>query len=172
MKYQAIVVLAGGFKDNGELPQNVKYRVLTAYKLYKQGLAPRIIMSGKWSPYWDHSPPKQTEAEMMSRYARSLGVPNSAIFNEEHSQNTSENIFYTYKIFLEPNNWRSIIIVTSDYHVRRTKQILRRTLDSWARIRVIGSPTRNTFSKRLQLYTKELIMLYTDWFLQHFLNRK
>src|ERR1700742_2153827 len=69
-------------------------------ELYQQGLAPYIIFSGglgavtrqKWS---------ESEADQMARIALDRGVPSEAIFTENQSTNTGENILFTQKLLDE-----------------------------------------------------------------------
>lgn len=120
MEYDAIIVLGGGIKDDGSLPENQKRRVEKAIELFNKKQSPRIIMSGKWSKARDvYDRPPCTEALAMERYALDLGVPGTVIYREEKSCSTSENASYLLRDFVEPNNWKKLLIVTSEYHLKR-----------------------------------------------------
>lgn len=101
-----IIVLSG---EQGE-------RVETAVKLYKQGLAPRLLLTG--GPVEWNVP----AAEIMAWQAESLGVPPQDIVLEGRASSTYENAVYTLEI-LKEQGWRSAIVVTSPYHLRRTRFI-------------------------------------------------
>ncbi|WP_297202922.1 YdcF family protein [Thermanaeromonas sp.] len=101
-----IIVLSG---EQGE-------RVETAVKLYKQGFAPRLLMTG--GPVEWNVP----AAEIMAWQAESLGVPPQDIVLERRASSTYENAVYTLEI-LKEKGWRSAIVVTSPYHLRRTRFI-------------------------------------------------
>ena len=145
-------------------------RVLVAKKLYDQQLAPRILMSGRWSVDWDPHPPTQTEAALMYQYALSLDIPKKALFLEEHSQNTAENAFYITKLFLEPKNWKKVIVITSDFHVSRTKNFFAKLLGADYKIKFVGAHTNEGLMKQLQRHSKELIHLHAEWLFQYLFN--
>lgn len=85
-----IIVLSG---EQGE-------RVETAVKLYKQGFAPRLLMTGgpvEWNV---------AAADIMAWQAESLGVPPQDIVLERRASSTYENAVYTLEI-LKQKGWRS-----------------------------------------------------------------
>ncbi|OGC06747.1 hypothetical protein A2526_04995 [candidate division WOR-1 bacterium RIFOXYD2_FULL_36_8] len=109
-KSDVILVLAGD--SNGE-------RVDQAVKLYKEGYAPKILMSG--GPIiW-----KLTSAQNMKSQAIALGVPPKNIFMEEKSLSTLGNIKYSIPI-LKRLNAKTIILVTSPFHARRARAVARK----------------------------------------------
>lgn len=171
MKYDVIVVLAGGITNQETLPESVKKRILLAKKFYDQKASPRILMSGKWSKYWDYIPPQHTEAMLMRQYAVSLGLPKSSILIEEHSQNTFENAFYVSKLFLEPRLWKKVLVVTSDFHINRAQYIFKQVLKNTCALDFVGSHGNESCLRKLQLTVKEFVLLHTQRLLQYVLNR-
>ena len=101
-----IVVLSG---DKGT-------RAQYAVTLYKQGYANKIILSG--GIVYN----KTTMAQLMAEQAVELGVPSKNIILEDKADSTFDNAIFTRDILLK-NDFRSAIIVTSDYHTRRSKMI-------------------------------------------------
>lgn len=172
MQFDAAIVLAGGITDNGGLPEGVKRRVALAHKLYRAKRVTAIILAGKWSTYWEHESPPHTEAALMYMHARALGVPAKVLYKEEHSQNTVDNIFYSMKLFLEPREWRKVLIITSDYHLARSKKICQRVLGDDYKVYFMGVDQENHQGRKLRRYWKELLLLPTQWFLQHFVYRR
>lgn len=172
MKFDVIVVLAGGITEQGELPQSVRQRVRTAQKMYRHKIAPLIIMSGRWSANWDLLSPLQTEAALMVEQARRLGIPAKDLLVEEHSQNTQENAFYTFKLFLQPRQWKRIVVITSDFHVRRTQQIFRHLLGPQYQVQVIGTHVEVGIWKQLRWQGKEFLLSGAQWFLQYCIHRR
>lgn len=121
----AIVVLAGGVNKDGSLPDLPKKRVERGVELFKAHKAPKIIMSGKygfWLDYYKDVPPR-SEAEAMKEYAVSLGVLEESIILEDTSKDTVGNAYFTKVNILEKNNWKKVIVVTSEFHLERTKFI-------------------------------------------------
>ncbi len=109
--YDVILVLGRGISPTGELPQSVHACIKKSVELYNENVAPRLIMSGKWSRSFDYTPPL-TEARTMKDLAISQGIPADAIDTEESSLDTISNFYYTKKQFLLPNNWTRILLLT------------------------------------------------------------
>jgi hypothetical protein len=61
-------------------------------------------------------------------YAIELGVPEDHICAETYSLDTTGAAYFTKKTVLEPRGIRSVVIVTSDYHMPRTMRIFRTML--------------------------------------------
>lgn len=136
----AIVVLAGGIDKQGSIPAQVELRLDKGVELYKQGVAPVIIVSGKWSLYYDFKPPI-TEAESMKRYLLKKGIPGSVIIKEESSQNTIGNAFFIKTKIYAAKKWKSAVVVTSDMHVPRSKYIFEMVFGPEYALRFESSPS-------------------------------
>ncbi len=87
-----------------------------AARIYKEGYAKTIIMCG-YQTGW-----KSSTAEIMKRHAVHLGVPDDAIILDYGWDNhgTWDNAINSLKIVKE-HNFRSAIVVTSNYHTRRSR---------------------------------------------------
>jgi len=89
-------------------------------ELYLQGLAPIIIFSGGLGNVtrgiW-----KDPEADRFARIALDMGVPAEAIFIENQSTNTGENILFTQRL-LEDKGLRpqTFLLVQKPYMERRS----------------------------------------------------
>lgn len=122
--FDAIVVLGGGIAPavppDREFPSLTESadRIWVAARLYKQGVAPRIIVSGGGF-LASNNGPATTEAEAMRRFLVELGVPDTAIVSEGISNNTIENIYNVRKIVGD----RPVALITSAYHVPRALRI-------------------------------------------------
>ena len=122
--YDAIVVLGGGIAPavppEREFPSLTESsdRIWVAARLYKQGVAPKIIVSGGGFLAANNGP-ATTEAEAMRRFLVELGVPDSAIVSEGKSDNTIENIRNVREIVGD----RPVALVTSGYHMPRALRI-------------------------------------------------
>src|SRR3989344_1843468 len=97
----AIVVVSG---DSDRMRQ--------AIDLYKQGYAPKLILSGAARDGIT------SNALAMHIEASQSGIPNEAVILEEKANNTYENALYTKEIVLS-QGMQNIILVTSPYHQRR-----------------------------------------------------
>jgi uncharacterized SAM-binding protein YcdF (DUF218 family) len=88
--------------------------------IYLQGYAPIIIFSGGLGKLtkdmW-----AETEAELFANIALDRGVPREAIFIENKSANTGENIQFTQQLLQEKNlDLDSFIVVQKPYMERRS----------------------------------------------------
>src|SRR5688572_16338100 len=115
-----IIVLGGGVRRDGTLTVVSRARVEHALALYRIGVAPRLIMTGKCG-FFLKKP--VTEAASMAGYARQHNIPADAILIEEHARHTLGNACLTREHFLAPNHWRRVHIVTSDFHARRAEAL-------------------------------------------------
>ena len=123
----ALVVLGRGTDPDGSLPLLAKQRVQRAAELFAWEVAPRIIFSGRCS-LMTESIPSCTEGAAMADYAASLGLPRSALLVEEESRDTIGNAYFVLRRYLEPNDWTSIRVVTSDFHIQRTAWVFQKVL--------------------------------------------
>jgi uncharacterized SAM-binding protein YcdF (DUF218 family) len=88
--------------------------------IYLQGYAPIIVFSGGLGKLtkdmW-----AETEAELFANIALDRGVPREAIFIENKSTNTGENIQFTQQLLQEKNlDLDSFIVVQKPYMERRS----------------------------------------------------
>jgi len=103
-KADAVVVVSGG---------DTVARTAEGIKLVKNGWADSLVLSGAAQDKTGLS-----NAAAMRMQALASGVPDSAIFIEETSENTEQNAANTHTIF-SLNNFKDVILVTSGYHQRR-----------------------------------------------------
>ncbi len=108
---EVIVVFAGGVGESGKAGGGYQERVKQAVDLYRQGSAPRIIFSSGYTFVFP-------EAEVMRELAVAHGVPASAIILEQRAATTYENVARAAEI-LTAHGWRSALLVSSPYHMRR-----------------------------------------------------
>ena len=126
-KAEAIVVLGGATRNN-EPPRIIADmsergdRLLYGVKLYKEGAAPYIVLTGGRIEWFGGN---SSEAEDMAALMEVMGVPQDALLLESRSLNTYENAVYTKEI-LERNNIKKIILVTSAAHMPRSLAIFKK----------------------------------------------
>lgn len=92
-------------------------RATRAADLYHDGWAPRVVGSGRWlRPY-------ASIAELMQHDLEARGVPRDAIVPFAHkAANTLEEL-NGIRDFVEQHGWKHVMIVTSNYHTRRTRYL-------------------------------------------------
>lgn len=100
----AIVVISGG---------DTRARTAEAIKLFQNGWAEKIVMSGAAQDKMSIS-----NAAAMRLQALDAGIPETAILLDETSENTEQNAANSQSIF-EAEGFQKVILVTSGYHQRR-----------------------------------------------------
>lgn len=138
----AIVVLGGGVHPDGTLPPVARARVERAVELFESGVAPRIILSGRCG--LSAPEPAVTEAAAMAAYAAAFGVPRAALLEEDDAKDTLGNAYFTRLRFLEPNDWTSIRVVTSDFHLSRAAWVFRKILGPGYDVSFVSAPSAMT----------------------------
>ncbi|MCD6200620.1 MAG: YdcF family protein [Bacteroidales bacterium] len=90
-----------------------------AVELYRKGMAPYILFSGKRGALTSHW--KETEAKRFAAWAMKAGVPAGKILVEPHSVNTGENVRFSYRLLAEKHKIpQKLILVQKPYMERRT----------------------------------------------------
>lgn len=125
--YEAIVVLGGGmtaaappYLMDPDLSE-ASDRVWHAARLYRRGIAKKIIVSGGTFAAYSGAP-AISEAEAMRRFLIDLGVPPEAIETEGNSLNTLQNIRNVRQMVGDAR----VALVTSGYHMPRALSLARR----------------------------------------------
>ena len=92
-------------------------RATHAAELFRQGVAPFVVVSGR------RLRPGAGVAELMEHDLIERGVPKEKIEKFTHdADNTREEAEAVGKVAQE-QHWKSVVIVTSNYHTRRTRYI-------------------------------------------------
>jgi uncharacterized SAM-binding protein YcdF (DUF218 family) len=115
---QAIVVLGARVTAGGAPGLSLHARTLHAVKLYRWGLAPKIICTGGLGTY------SLTEAKAAALLAMRHGVPVSDILLEDESASTWENVRNTARI-CRAHGWHRLIVVSDPYHLWRVRRNFR-----------------------------------------------
>lgn len=157
-KAQAIVVL-GGDSPRGE-------RVELAAKLYRAGWAPRVVLSGGELRSYLH------ETELMQREALALGVPKDKLLRVPHPASSTLEEALLLRPFLAEHRIRQVIVVTSNFHARRTRRIFHAVLRSQGTQVWVAAVEDRRFDpdrwwkdreQRAQLFLEWVKSFYTWW---------
>jgi uncharacterized SAM-binding protein YcdF (DUF218 family) len=116
-----IIVLGGATEPQNPPRQMVEVnaaadRLFYGAKLYEEGKAPRLILSGGEIDFLSTS--TQSPAKDMEEILNMLGVPSSAITLLELSQNTHDDAVYTCA-YMRQNGIKDGLLVTSATHMPR-----------------------------------------------------
>lgn len=128
----AIVVLAGGIQDNFEVHPWVAARLDAAAMAYRHRPLPVICLGG--GTY--HKPTMLNEhgrvvheCTACAKYLVSAGVDAQHIYKEWASYDTIANGLFAFQHFLVPLKIRSALVITSKFHMPRTRMIFEHMRD-------------------------------------------
>lgn len=121
-----VIVVLGGGTESASPPRaytevnGAGDRVIYAFRLYQQGKASHLLLSGGRISWLDEetSSPAEDMAELLTLF----GVPEDALWLEDQSQNTEENAAYA-RAFLAEKGINRIILVTSAMHMPRSVRL-------------------------------------------------
>ena len=117
-----IVVLGGGTEPAVEPRSMVELnaagdRVLYAVKLYQDGVAPDLLLSGGDIDFLYDSP--STPADDMATLMEMVGVPREQMLIQNKSYNTQQDAQYSCTMIKE-RGYQKVILVTSAFHMPRS----------------------------------------------------
>ena len=129
----AIVVFGGGVGETGSPGKSTIERARYAAELCKQGYSNKILFSSGYTYIYN-------DAENMKLFAVSMGVPEKDILLEQRANSAYENVVYSKKI-LNQNNYRTILLISAPYNMRRVKL----AFDKLGKdVKVIYTPVNNS----------------------------
>jgi|HubBroStandDraft_4_1064222.scaffolds.fasta_scaffold340039_2 uncharacterized SAM-binding protein YcdF (DUF218 family) len=145
--FDTIIVLGTPANPDGTPSPEQRERTLEGVREFKAGVAPTLILTGGPA----HN--QYIEAHVMATLAIAQGIPPSAVIEEDHAQNTIQNIFYSQRIMTE-HGWTSAEVVSSPSHLPRTALILEHFPLLW-RTHPAPWPPQYTFWWRAAHYSVE-----------------
>lgn len=125
-------------------------RAAVAAKLYHTGRVPYIMPSG--GVEWEFDGEMISEARYMAKLLRQAGVPEEAILLENEARTTKENMICgTLQLSraLHLQNLHRVIIVTADYHMKRSLALARCLMPRFVEIGCVASPPPAAEPERL-----------------------
>ena len=112
-------------------------RATRAAELFRQKLAPVVVASGV------RLRPNAGVAELMTHDLIERGVPRENILPfPQDADNTREEVQFLQKLVRE-KNWKSVIVVTSNYHSRRAKYIFGKIFADSVTVRMAAARDAN-----------------------------
>lgn len=148
MNYDYVIILGAGLEGD-QVSQRLRIRLDTAIEIIKEKNI-KIIVSGGKGPDEEIS-----EAEAMFRYLIKNGISKNRIIKEDKSTSTQENIKLSDTLMKMDNP--NVIIVTSDYHMYRSKMLGKRI--GWS---VSGKSGINDTNERMKRIIREVFALAKD----------
>jgi uncharacterized SAM-binding protein YcdF (DUF218 family) len=135
-------------------------RATRAAELFRQGVAPVVVASGR------RLRPNAGISELIEHDLVERGVPKEKIVHFSHdTDGTKDEAEAVAKLAME-HHWKSLVIVTSNYHTRRTRYIYRKVFSSGIAVSVASArdgdfdPERWWEKRRsIKLFARELVGL-------------
>jgi len=109
-------------------------RILTAGKLVRQGYAPYALISGVPGLLMN-------QADELIRYAELQGYPATYFRPFRHRSDSTKSESAALAEDLKAQGVHSILLVTSNYHTRRAREIMRREAP-WLEVHTVAAPDR------------------------------
>lgn len=123
--YDAIFILGGSYIDKNTLPSWVESRLNTA--IYMEDKTNLFIVLSRGTthkaPDRDEYGYPVDESSIMANYLIDRHIPKSKIIKETWSFDTIGNAYAALTHHAIPKDLRKILIITSDFHMPRTKAI-------------------------------------------------
>lgn len=108
-------------------------RATRAAELLREGKAPLIVASGR------RLRPNAGIAELMEHDLIERGVPKDKIVRLPQDADSTKEEAEALLKFAKEKKWRSVIVVTSNYHTRRARYIFRRVFPQGIEVRVASA---------------------------------
>lgn len=108
-------------------------RAARAAELYHGGWAPRVVASGVMPRRY------ATVADLMQRDLVERGVPADAVVRISHTADSTREEALVLRQLVAERGWHRVLVVTSNYHTRRTRYIFRRVFPSEVEVRVVAA---------------------------------
>ena len=149
-KVDVILVLGHMIKDKSKLPIILESRIRKAEEIYNKLKCKVIFSGGKRKNI--------NEAHFMKEHTN---IPKKMILLEDKSTNTKTNALFCKKIILN-NNFESIFVVTSDYHIFRAFIVFKNIFPNKIKIKMISAVSPIKISTRIALFFIEIFKMFKD----------
>jgi uncharacterized SAM-binding protein YcdF (DUF218 family) len=117
------LILGIRFDKNWQLRDDLKNILDEAYRCYQEGTIKKIIVSGKWTIWYDWSgiTPPITEAALMKQYLVTKGVRSQDIIREEKSKDTIGCLYYSLLKIRKDLTIQHVTIISSTQRLKRIR---------------------------------------------------
>lgn len=108
-------------------------RATRAAELFREGKAPVVVASGR------RLRPNAGISELMEHDLIERGVPKDKIVRLTHDADSTQEEAEAVKKLVKERKWRSVIVVTSNYHTRRARYIFHKVFPQGVEARVASA---------------------------------
>jgi uncharacterized SAM-binding protein YcdF (DUF218 family) len=118
--YDAIIVLAHRMDAQGHINQESSARMDKAVEFFHAATAPFLVTTG-WALNGEYA---VAMGQAMRDYAiKQFQVPEDAIFCDTNARDTVGDAVFSKRNVIQPKGWNRLLVVTTDYHVKRAHEI-------------------------------------------------
>jgi uncharacterized SAM-binding protein YcdF (DUF218 family) len=144
-------------------------RATRAAELFHDGWSSRVVASGRFLRSY------ASMAEIMDKDLLAHGVPEQNIVRFTHRSDSTFEEALALRGLIAQRGWRKVIIVTSNYHTRRTRYICQRVFSEGVDLRVISARDKDfepefwwtgRIGRKIFLH-ESLGMLWAMWEVNH-----
>lgn len=144
-------------------------RATRAAELFHDGWSSRVVASGRFLRSY------ASMAEIIDKDLISHGVPEQNIIRFTHHSDSTFEEAVALRGLIAQRGWQKVIVVTSNYHTRRTRYICRHVFSPGVDLRVIAARDKdfepeywwtNRIGRKIFLH-EMLGMLYAMWEVRH-----
>ena len=143
---KTIVVLGGGISEEGVLPVWVHNRLDRAIELFSDSGNAQVIVSGKGRDNF-----LVLESKAMADYLVNRAIPEGSILQESLSTDTIQNAYFTWLLYMEPQDIREFTVVTNAFHLKRAEHIFNWVFGQAYQIEFIGATDESIDIKDLEI---------------------
>lgn len=148
----AVLVMGGGIDGDGVLGYSSRRRVAGAVALLRAGRARNLVFLG--GPEWMH--PSETAAGLMRAHAISLGAPPGALFTEDRSDSTFENLRFGFALARQ-RGFSDLALLTDAFHLQRTRVLAAYFGRPDARLAAVAGLERTGMPNRIASILREAL---------------
>lgn len=139
--YDAVIICLGEFDAFGMPKQHVTERLVEGLSLAVKHAVPYLVLSGGVKGVAAYGKPGATEAGQAYRYIRRSVPSKITVLLETSALCSIGNILFSVVSIAQPKAWRRLLIVTSDFHLDRVKQIADTVCRGIVDAHVVGATT-------------------------------
>lgn len=125
-RYDAILILGGGVRAGGVLPPWARQRFDRVLEIYRgECLLPLSAGTVHHPPPVDGRGYPIFESVAGAAYLMEHGIPAERVVPETCSYDTIGNAYFSRVCHVEPQGWRRLLVITSEFHMPRAEFIFR-----------------------------------------------
>ena len=163
--YDVILIFGHLVDKNGNLSKEQILRIKKGTELFKKKEAKYLMVSGGFGKHFNQT--NKSLGWYMKKFSIKQGINPKKIFIESKSFETIDNIIFSKRI-IDRKKWKSIILVSSRYHIPRIKMICKYVFHKGYKLKFISTNTPNFKKKEILKNEKKYITEDEEWLKRHY----